>query len=38
MADEEEKPEEGGSKDGKDSGRVTLTGRELIVLIIFAPV
>ena len=38
MVDEEEKLEGAGSKDGKDSGRVTLTGRELIVLIIFAPV
>jgi hypothetical protein len=32
MADEEKKPRK------KDSGKVTLTGREMIVLIIFAPV
>jgi len=37
MADEEEREElKGGNS--KDSGKVTLSGRELIVLIIFAPV
>ena len=34
MADEEEREE----LKPKDSGKVTLSGRELIVLIIFAPV
>ena len=34
MADEEER----GELKPKDSGKVTLSGRELIVLIIFAPV
>ena len=37
MAYEEENEEETTGKDNKDSGRVTLSGRELIVLIIFAP-
>jgi len=41
MAYEEEKQEEPQEalkgKDSKDSGKVTLSGRELIVLIIFAP-
>ena len=37
MADEEEREElKGGNS--KDSGKVTLSGRELIVLIIFSPV
>ena len=36
MADEEEKQPAEGEK--KDSGKVTLSGRELIVLIVFAPV
>ena len=36
MADEEEKQPAEGEK--KDSGKVTLSVRELIVLIIFAPV
>ena len=38
MADEEEPQEELKGKDSKDSGKVTLSGRELIVLVIFAPV
>ena len=36
MADEEEREEKEDKK--PDSGKVTLSGRELIVLIIFAPV
>jgi energy-coupling factor transporter transmembrane protein EcfT len=34
---EDEQPAEPIEPKGKDAGRVTLTGRELIVLIIFAP-